>query len=205
MWTILKIFIEFVTILLLFYVLVFWPHGKWDLTQFLDQRSRNSAPPALEGKVLTTGPPGKSLHYLNILLVLNLMCSNTKLTFAPWKSVSLDSLGKWHTIQPTSQVRSWRSTPTSPLSLFSCPSLSSEFIPSLVFSSCHLLSLQNHRHCSLWWLQQLPVLPFPINSPDMQPSHHYLLKTSLFPLGWSSMTAPWLTSLSYFLAPPSLT
>ena len=32
MWTILKVFIEFVTILLLFYVLVFWPRGMWDLS-----------------------------------------------------------------------------------------------------------------------------------------------------------------------------
>ena len=31
MWTILKVFIEFVTVLLLFYVLVFWPRGVWDL------------------------------------------------------------------------------------------------------------------------------------------------------------------------------
>ena len=28
----LKVFIEFVTILLLFYVLVFWPRGLWDLS-----------------------------------------------------------------------------------------------------------------------------------------------------------------------------
>ena len=32
MWTIFKVFIEFVTILLLFYVLVFWPRGMWGLT-----------------------------------------------------------------------------------------------------------------------------------------------------------------------------
>ena len=32
MWTIWKIFIEFITILLLFYVLVFWPWGMWDLS-----------------------------------------------------------------------------------------------------------------------------------------------------------------------------
>ena len=32
MWTIFKVFIEFVTILLLFYVLVFWPGGMWDLS-----------------------------------------------------------------------------------------------------------------------------------------------------------------------------
>ena len=32
MWTIFKAFIEFVTILLLFYVLVFWPQVMWNLT-----------------------------------------------------------------------------------------------------------------------------------------------------------------------------
>ena len=32
MWTIFKVFIEFVTLLLLFYVLVFWPRGIWDLS-----------------------------------------------------------------------------------------------------------------------------------------------------------------------------
>ena len=31
MWTVFKVFIEFVTILLLFYVLFFWPRGMWDL------------------------------------------------------------------------------------------------------------------------------------------------------------------------------
>ena len=32
MWTTFKVFIEFVTILFLFYVLVFWPRGMWDLS-----------------------------------------------------------------------------------------------------------------------------------------------------------------------------
>ena len=32
MWTIFTAFIKFVTILLLFYVLVFWPQGVWDLS-----------------------------------------------------------------------------------------------------------------------------------------------------------------------------
>ena len=49
-WTIFKVFIEFVTILLLFYVLVFWPQGMWDLssltrnwtrTPFIGRRSLN--------------------------------------------------------------------------------------------------------------------------------------------------------------------
>ena len=30
MWTIFKVVIEFVTIFLQFYVLVFWPRGVWD-------------------------------------------------------------------------------------------------------------------------------------------------------------------------------
>ena len=32
MWTIFKVFIEFVTILHLFYVLVLWLQGMWDLS-----------------------------------------------------------------------------------------------------------------------------------------------------------------------------
>ena len=32
MWAILKVFTEFLTILLLFYVLVFWLRGMWDLS-----------------------------------------------------------------------------------------------------------------------------------------------------------------------------
>ena len=32
MWTIFRVFIEFVTILLLFHVLVFWLRGMWDLS-----------------------------------------------------------------------------------------------------------------------------------------------------------------------------
>ena len=31
MWTIFKVIIEFVAILFVFYVLVFWPPGIWDL------------------------------------------------------------------------------------------------------------------------------------------------------------------------------
>ena len=48
MWTIFKVLIGFVTILLLFYV--FWFSGR-------------KAPPALECRILTTGLPGKSHYY----------------------------------------------------------------------------------------------------------------------------------------------
>ena len=32
LWTIFKVFIEFITVLFLFYVLFFWPQGTWDLS-----------------------------------------------------------------------------------------------------------------------------------------------------------------------------
>ena len=51
------IFIEFVTILLLFYVLAFWPQGMWGLSSLTRDQT---TPPVLEGEVLTTGLPGKS-------------------------------------------------------------------------------------------------------------------------------------------------
>ena len=63
MWTILKVFIEFVTILLLLYVLVFF--GCEACEAFgAPQPGIELACPALEGKVLTTGLPGKSLFFL---------------------------------------------------------------------------------------------------------------------------------------------
>ena len=34
MWTIFKAYIGFVTMLLLFYVLDFWPQGMWDLNSW---------------------------------------------------------------------------------------------------------------------------------------------------------------------------
>ena len=39
MWTVFKVFIEFVTILLLFYVLVFWLRGIWDLNTLARDRT----------------------------------------------------------------------------------------------------------------------------------------------------------------------
>ena len=60
-----KVFIEFVTILLLFYiwgfVFFFLPRGTWDLCSPTRDRTLT---PALEGEVLTTGLPRKSLRAL---------------------------------------------------------------------------------------------------------------------------------------------
>ena len=57
MWTIFKVFIEFVTILLLFYVLFFWVCEACGI--LTPRPGIEPAPPALEGEVLTTGLPGK--------------------------------------------------------------------------------------------------------------------------------------------------
>ena len=57
MWTIFKVFTRLVTVLLLFYISVFWLVGMWGLSS--PTRDRISTP-ALEGKVLTTRPPAKS-------------------------------------------------------------------------------------------------------------------------------------------------
>ena len=42
MWTIFKAIIEFVTILLLFYILVFWLRGTWDLSSPTRDRTRTA-------------------------------------------------------------------------------------------------------------------------------------------------------------------
>ena len=59
MWTIFKVFFEFVTILPLFYVLVFWGHEACEI--LAPQPGIEPVPPALEGEFLITGPPGKAL------------------------------------------------------------------------------------------------------------------------------------------------
>ena len=62
----LKVFIEFVTILLLLYILVFWPRGLWDRSS----PARNgTCIPASEGEALITRLPDKSplLKFKNTL------------------------------------------------------------------------------------------------------------------------------------------
>lgn len=50
-----KVFIESVTILLMVYDSVFWLQGVWD---FSAPPGKEPAPPASEGEVPITGPPG---------------------------------------------------------------------------------------------------------------------------------------------------
>ena len=66
MWTILKVFIEVVTVLLQFYV--FWCFVHEACGILAPRPGIEPAPPVLEGEVSTTGPPRKSLSiYLFIL------------------------------------------------------------------------------------------------------------------------------------------
>ena len=57
MWTVFKVFTEFVTTLLLFSVLVFWPQGMWNLSSPTTRIELTL--PALKA-VLPTGQAGKS-------------------------------------------------------------------------------------------------------------------------------------------------
>ena len=63
MLTIFKLFTELVTILLLFYVLFYFVPELCGI--LVPRPGIESSPPALEGKVLTTGPPGKSLNQVS--------------------------------------------------------------------------------------------------------------------------------------------
>ena len=60
MWTVSKVFIEFVTILLLFYVLFCLFFGHEVFVILAPQTGIRLALPALKGRDLTTGLPGKT-------------------------------------------------------------------------------------------------------------------------------------------------
>ena len=59
MWTIFKVFIEFFTVLLMFYVFGFFGHEAGGI--LAPQPGIKPSPSAVESNILTTGPPGKSL------------------------------------------------------------------------------------------------------------------------------------------------
>ena len=73
MWTVFKVFIEFVTTLLLFYVLVF---GLKACGILAPHPGMEPAPPALEGKALTTGPSTESQPFSFLLLLKIEACSH---------------------------------------------------------------------------------------------------------------------------------
>ena len=72
--TIFKVFIEFVTILLLVNVSIFWPQGRWDFSS-----PTSDGIPALDGEVLAAGMRGGSaLTFL--ILCFSLWFSSLHLT-----------------------------------------------------------------------------------------------------------------------------
>ena len=70
LWTILKVFIEFDTIFFLFYALVFFGHDACGI--LAPWPGIKPTTPVLEGKVLTTGPPGKSRWAFIYIALLSL-------------------------------------------------------------------------------------------------------------------------------------
>ena len=60
MWTIFKVFIEFVTILFMFYVFVWGPCGMWDLSS--PTRHWIHTPCSGRQSLKIAGPPGNFLH-----------------------------------------------------------------------------------------------------------------------------------------------
>ena len=94
MWTIFKDFIEFITILLLFYLLVFWWRDMWDL---ISPTRNQTTSLALEGKFLTTGPPGKSLSHEPCMngLCLPVSCN---ISYLPDASLKRGKESSWGSI-----------------------------------------------------------------------------------------------------------
>ena len=68
MWTSFKVFIEFVTILLLFYVFGFFGHKARGI--LTPQPGIKPAPAALEGEISATGLPGKSQDYIVLKFII---------------------------------------------------------------------------------------------------------------------------------------
>ena len=65
MWTIFQVFVECITSLPLFYV--FWFSGQQACGILAPWPGIVLSPPALEGKILTTGPPGKSQQFIFLI------------------------------------------------------------------------------------------------------------------------------------------
>ena len=88
LWTIFKVFIEFVTVLFLFSVFLFpFPYGT-----LAHWPGMEATPPTVEGKGLTTGSPGKSLPATSSWWVSYwLTISTSSLPSSPTTSLSLRS------------------------------------------------------------------------------------------------------------------
>ena len=93
MWTILKVFIEFLAVLLLvFYVLVFWPRGMWDLSSPAAAKSRQSCPTLCDP--IDSSPTGSSVP------------GNLQARILEWVAISFSNAWKWKVkVKSLSHVR----------------------------------------------------------------------------------------------------
>ena len=79
MWTILKVFIEFATALLLFYV--FWFFGPKACDTLAPQPGIEPSPSVLEGEIINTGPAEKYPSTSLLLCSFNFYCMHHPVTF----------------------------------------------------------------------------------------------------------------------------
>jgi len=112
MWTIFEVFVEFVIMLLLFYFLVFWLPGMWDLSSLT--RNQSHTPPHVG-------------RWLPLDLQLFLLFSGSVV------SHSLQLHGLQHTRLPCPSVSPRVCSNSCPLSQWCHPAISPSVIP---FSSC---------------------------------------------------------------------
>ena len=107
MWTIFKVFLEFVTLLFLFYVLVFSHEAPGNLSSWPGIEPN---PPALEDDVLTTGQPGKpqfpfSNHPLSEpILEKKVLGTGPQPTSIDNRALDLDEA---HSSQHRQEIRCW--------------------------------------------------------------------------------------------------
>ena len=88
--------------MLLFYVLFSWPRGMWDLSSLARDWTHS---PALEGDVLTTGPPGKSLAWA-LKGWLNLRLRQERIV--PWAEKTGAGVPTCHTKETCPTCVAWR-------------------------------------------------------------------------------------------------
>ena len=118
MWTVFKVSIEFVTTLLLFYVLdfFFWLQSLW----YLSSPTRDqTCVLCIGGEVLTTGPPGKSPQYnlqqpfFRILICFTFAIKFQNLRFfKPVKNNGIGGVQYCHFINLQSALRQKQTDPT---------------------------------------------------------------------------------------------
>ena len=81
MWTIFKVFIKYVTILLLVYTLRFGHEACGILPS---QPGLEPAPPALEDEALTIGPPGKSRKFWILSPIISVLSAGPEMRGGQW-------------------------------------------------------------------------------------------------------------------------